>query len=89
MSRKLEGKIALVTGGSRGIGAAIAKRLAEDGAKIAITYAKGAEAAASVVDIIERSGGPPSRSKPTPPISTPSGLRSKKLSRPMAALTCL
>ena len=54
---KLDTKVALVTGGSRGIGAGIAKRLARDGANVAITYTKGADGAAAVVKEIELAGG--------------------------------
>src|SRR5258708_28032020 len=55
--QKLAGKVAVITGGSRGIGAAITKRLAADGASVAFTYAKDADAAASVVKEIEGRGG--------------------------------
>lgn len=50
-------KIALVTGGSRGIGAAIAKKLAGDGFKVIVNYAGNAQAADHVVREIEQAGG--------------------------------
>jgi len=53
----IQGKSALVLGGSRGIGAAIARRLAAGGASVAITYAQGASAANAVVDEIAKAGG--------------------------------
>lgn len=52
----LDGKVAFVTGGSRGIGAAIAVRLAEEGADVALTYARSAEKAQAVVTQITATG---------------------------------
>ncbi|MGW3043326.1 SDR family oxidoreductase [Kitasatospora sp. NPDC001159] len=52
----LDGRVALVTGGSRGIGAAVALRLAEDGADVALTYQGGAERAEEVVAKITAMG---------------------------------
>ena len=53
----IDGKIALVTGGSRGIGRAIALRLAKEGTKVAINYKANQEAAHWVVDAVAEMGG--------------------------------
>jgi 3-oxoacyl-[acyl-carrier protein] reductase len=56
-SKDLEGKVSLVTGASRGIGAAIAVKLADFGAKVAVNYAQSEERANSVVEEIAKNGG--------------------------------
>src|SRR3989442_4629266 len=56
MTKKLAGKVALVTDGSRSIGAAIAKRLAAEGALVALTYSASPAKAAEVVRSIEDNG---------------------------------
>lgn len=54
---KLDGKVAIVTGSSRGIGRAIALKLASLGAKVVVNYNKGAQAAQEVVEEIKANGG--------------------------------
>jgi 3-oxoacyl-[acyl-carrier protein] reductase len=56
MNNALDGKVALVTGGGRGIGAAVALRLAEEGADVALTFQQNQQRADDVVDQIKATG---------------------------------
>ncbi len=68
----LEGSVAVVTGSSRGIGAAVAKRLASGGAAVVVNYAHGQAEADQVVQVIEEKGGTALAVKAD--ISTPGGV---------------
>jgi 3-oxoacyl-[acyl-carrier protein] reductase len=57
MTKSLTGKVALVTGGSRGIGAASARALADEGANVAISYVASAGKAKAVVNELKAKGG--------------------------------
>src|SRR4051812_42052851 len=57
MSKKLSGKVAIVTGASKGIGASIARHLADAGASVVVNYSSSKEGAEKVVAAIEREGG--------------------------------
>lgn len=57
MTKKLAGKVAIVTGGSKGIGASIAEHLAKEGASVVVNYSTSKEGADRVVKLIESNGG--------------------------------
>jgi NAD(P)-dependent dehydrogenase (short-subunit alcohol dehydrogenase family) len=56
VTKVLDGKVALITGGSRGIGAAVVSRLAEDGADVAFTYLQNVDRASDVVERVKAVG---------------------------------
>ena len=77
------GKVAVITGSSRGIGAATAKRLAREGFAVTVNYLTNRDLAARVVADIEAAGGAPLFGRPTSPIPQ----RSRLCSTPMTGLS--
>lgn len=84
---ELAGKVALVTGGSRGIGAAIARRLALDGAAVAFTYVTAADKARAVAKQIDADGGRVLVIRADSANPAPSSRRSSRPRRSWAAST--
>ena len=89
MTRQFHNRVALVTGGSRGIGAAIVRRLASDGASVAFTYSSSEKQALELVSEVEEAGGMHSRSRPTAQFPRRYGVRSPALWRVSAGWTSL
>lgn len=71
LKHSLTGKVAFVQGGSRGIGAAIEQRLAQEGAAIAFSYANSAKAAQALMQSAKRTAAARWRCVPTVPMPTP------------------
>src|ERR1700756_3883360 len=87
MNQTRKDKCALVTGGSRGIGAAIVKRLASEGANVALTYSNSPDRATEVVEAEQASAVHPWRFKPAAPMPVLWSPLSNARCRNWAALT--
>ena len=77
-AKPLTGKVALVTGGSRGIGAAIAKELADQGADVAFSYAASADKAEAVAKELKSKGVRAAAFRPIRPTPSRSGIWSSR-----------
>ena len=88
-SKNLQGKVALVTGASKGIGAAIARELASRGAAVAVNYSGSKAGAEKVVAEIKPPAARPSPSRPTSPTPNPSAPWSRRLPKSSAPSTVL
>lgn len=84
-TQHLSGKVALIQGGSRGIGAAIVKRLAAEGAAVAFTYVSSTAKAEELQNGITAKGGKALAIRLTAPMPRPSATRSAPPSKPLDA----